>query len=67
MDIEDIFDIQINKKKPRGISFTSDNNPTHTRWICLECQMESNVGGIANHQKKTGHIGKQRLFENQDR
>ena len=67
MDIEDIFDLEIDKKKPRGISFTSENNPQQLRWVCLACGMESNLNGILRHHKHSGHIGKQRLFENQDR
>lgn len=59
MDIEDIFDIELPKKyRARGISFTSEHN--QIKWVCIECGMESNIGGIGNHQKKTGHIGKQR-------
>ena len=61
MELEDILDVEFEKKKPRGRSFTSENNPTNTRWKCAMCDMESNIGGIANHQKKSGHIGKQRL------
>jgi len=63
MDIEEIFDVDFTKKKPRGIAFSREqDNPSHTRWICLQCGMESNIGGIGNHQKKTGHVGKQRVL-----
>ena len=60
MDIEEIFDVEFDKKKPRGRSFTSENNGNDIRWLCLQCGMESNIGGIGNHQKKTGNIGKKR-------
>ena len=46
--------------KPRGISFTSENNPQQERWICLQCDMESNITGILRHHRTSGHIGKQR-------
>tara|TARA_B100000131_G_scaffold313663_1_gene349336 strand:- start:635 stop:859 length:225 start_codon:yes stop_codon:yes gene_type:complete len=60
MDIEDIFDIDLSRKKARGRSFTSEDNPQHQRWVCIACGMESNIGGIIRHHKKSGHIGKQR-------
>tara|TARA_B100000287_G_scaffold131629_1_gene123733 strand:- start:845 stop:1042 length:198 start_codon:yes stop_codon:yes gene_type:complete len=60
MDIEEIFDVDFSKKKPRGRSFTSEDNPQFERWVCLQCGMESNIGGILRHHKKSGHIGKQR-------
>ena len=62
MDIEEIFGVEFTKKKPRGRSFTRENNGNDIRWVCLECGMESNIGGIGNHQKKSGHIGKQRVL-----
>ena len=63
MDIEEIFDVEFEKKKPRGRAFSREqDNPAFIRWRCLECNMESNIGGIANHQKKSGHIGKQRIL-----
>ena len=62
MDIDDIFDVEFEKKKPRGRAWTSENNGNNIRWKCLECGMESNIGGIGNHQKKSGHIGKQRIL-----
>ena len=61
MDIEEIFDVDFDKKKPRGRSWTSEDNPTFTRWKCAMCEMESNASGIIRHHKKSGHIGKQRL------
>ena len=59
--IEEILDVDLpDKMASRGRSFTSENNGNDIRWLCLQCGMESNIGGIGNHQKKTGHIGKQR-------
>ena len=62
MEIEQIFDVDFDKKKPRGRSWTSEDNPQKHRWRCLECDMESNITGILRHQKSKGHIGKQRLL-----
>ena len=62
MDIEEIFDVDFDKKKPRGRSWTSEQNPQLARWRCLECDMESNITGILRHQKSKGHIGKQRIL-----
>lgn len=63
MDIEDILDIDLPKKMAsRGRSFTSENNPQQERWVCLQCEMESNITGILRHQRTKGHIGKQRLL-----
>jgi len=67
MDIEEIFDVSFTKKKPRGRSFTSEGNPQSYRWKCAMCDMESNVGGILRHHKKSGHIGKQRIFDESTR
>ena len=49
--------------KKRGIPFESgEGNPAKQRWRCLECFMESNMGGIVNHQNVSGHKGKQRCL-----
>ena len=60
MDIEQIFDVNFDKMKPRGRSFTSESNPQHVRWLCVECHMESSISGILKHQRFSGHVGKQR-------
>ncbi len=60
MDIEDIFEVQFEKKKARGRAFTSENNPQQERWVCATCRMESNLNGVLRHHKQSGHIGKQR-------
>ena len=62
MDIEDIFDVEFSKKRPRGKSWTSEDNPQHARWKCLVCDMESSISGIIKHHKHSGHIGKQRVL-----
>ena len=61
--IEDVLEVDLpSKMAPRGKSFTSEHNPQTARWRCLRCDMESNLTGILRHQKKSGHIGKQRLL-----
>ena len=50
--------------KPRGISFTSEaDNPNYQKWKCLECGKISSAPGLGYHQNKSGHKGKQRVFE----
>ena len=61
MDLDEIFNVTLPVKyKARGKSFTSEDNPQKVRWKCAMCDMESNIGGIIRHHKKSGHIGKQR-------
>lgn len=51
------------KLKPRGKPWPKGgDNYNSVRWVCLQCGLESNIGGMGNHQKATGHVGKQRVF-----
>ena len=54
------IDVNFDKMKPRGRSFTSESNPQHVRWLCVECHMESSISGILRHHRYSGHVGKQR-------
>ena len=60
--IEDLLDVTLQppKMKPRGQMFSTENNPQHARWRCVECHLESSVSGILKHQRFSGHVGKQR-------
>lgn len=71
LELDDFIDVELpsprpkkkSKYKPRGKAFEKGEfNYNSVRWVCLQCGLESNIGGIGNHQKKSGHVGKQRVF-----
>ena len=65
LEIDEFIDVELpvkRKYKPRGKSWTSEDNPQYSRWKCLECGMITNASCLSRHQRVQSHKGKQRVF-----